>query len=170
MPSLADDSGLEVDALGGAPGVYSARYGGEPRLDERNRQALLAALAGVAPGMRTGRFRCVLCLCGPLGSGQEGWLVRDGVLEGVLTAEPRGSSGFGYDPLFVPLAGEVLGAGEAIGGLGLEARDLWGGPWRSCPVGVKNLFSHRGRAMAALRPVLEALVHGRGTYLKNLDG
>jgi XTP/dITP diphosphohydrolase len=95
--ALADDSGLEVDALGGAPGVLSARFGG-PGLDDAGRCALLLArLAAVPPGERTARFRCVIALADP-----RGWeRVVEGTVEGVIAAAPRGSGGFGYDPIFL---------------------------------------------------------------------
>ena len=91
LPALADDSGLEVDALGGAPGVYSARYAGEPHDDAKNNAKLLAALAGVPADKRTGRFRAVLALAdvtGPLG---DEIITADGSCEGVLLDAPRGT-------------------------------------------------------------------------------
>ncbi len=93
--AMADDSGLEVDALGGAPGVYSARYSGEPVSYRRNNQKLLKEMDGVSD--RQARFVCVVALCGP---GGECRTVR-GTCEGVIVEEPRGDMGFGYDPLFV---------------------------------------------------------------------
>lgn len=158
--ALADDSGLEVDALGGAPGVYSARFGGEPKSDANNRRALLSALAAVGPGAvgpgavvsagpRSGRFRCVLCLVGP--SREE---VRSGALEGTLLTEERGSGGFGYDPLFVPRAEDLLGVREALAKLGLLAEELVGKTLAELPLEVKNLISHRGRALQEMRPEL----------------
>jgi XTP/dITP diphosphohydrolase len=99
-PALADDSGLEVDALGGAPGVRSARFGGPPRSDAERSALLLEALAGAE--RRSARFRCVLVLF----DGRE-WCSAEGVLEGEITREPRGSGGFGYDPIFsVPELGD----------------------------------------------------------------
>jgi XTP/dITP diphosphohydrolase len=98
MPAIADDSGIEVDALGGAPGVYSARYAGIPSDDARNNEKLLAALAAV-PGPRRGaRFRCVAAFV-DRSRGIE--IVRSGACEGEILEAPRGSSGFGYDPLFL---------------------------------------------------------------------
>jgi len=93
---LADDSGLEVDALGGAPGVLSARYGGPELTDPERCTALLAALAGTPEGQRGSRFRCVLALA------KEGRTLAtfDGVVEGTILREPRGGHGFGYDPIF----------------------------------------------------------------------
>ena len=93
---LADDSGLEVDALDGAPGVYSARYSGEGATDAANNKKLLLALQNVPVEKRTARFRSVLALAGPDGS----LLLADGTCEGIILAEARGEGGFGYDPLF----------------------------------------------------------------------
>lgn len=131
LPALADDSGLEVDALGGAPGVYSARYAGEPADDAANNAKLLAALAGVPAARRTARFRAVLALAdvaGPLG---DEVLTADGACEGLVLEAPRGAGGFGYDPLFL-----VPSLGQTFAELG---------------VGPKGQLSHRARAMAALR-------------------
>ncbi len=94
--AMADDSGLEVDALGGAPGVYSARYSGEPVSYRRNNQKLLKEMDGVSD--RSARFVCVVALCGPAG---ECRTVR-GTCEGIIAEERRGDMGFGYDPLFIP--------------------------------------------------------------------
>ncbi|MFN0247613.1 MAG: RdgB/HAM1 family non-canonical purine NTP pyrophosphatase [Kofleriaceae bacterium] len=136
LPALADDSGLEVDALGGAPGVWSARYAGEGAGDAANNAKLLAALVGVPPEKRTARFRCSLALAdvdGPLGART---ITADGVCEGVMLEEPRGTGGFGYDPLF--LFPEL---GKTFAELG---------------VGTKGDLSHRARAMQAIRPELVA--------------
>ena len=134
LPALADDSGLEVDALGGAPGVYSARYAGEGAGDAANNTKLLAALAGVPPEQRTARFRAVLALAdvtGPLGTEV---MTADGVCEGILLDALRGTGGFGYDPLF--LFPEL---GQTFAELG---------------VGTKGDLSHRAKAMRALKPRL----------------
>jgi XTP/dITP diphosphohydrolase len=99
--ALADDSGLEVDALSGAPGVFSARYGGIPSSTEKNNAKLLEELKRVGaltPEQRGARFRCVLVLA----KGGEVLATFDGACEGSITLEPRGTNGFGYDPLFVP--------------------------------------------------------------------
>jgi XTP/dITP diphosphohydrolase len=136
LPALADDSGLEVDALGGAPGVYSARYAGEGAGDAANNAKLLAALAGVPADRRTARFRAALALAdvaGPLGAAVE---TADGVCEGVVLAEARGTGGFGYDPLFFS---PELGMTFAEAGLG-----------------PKGDLSHRARAMRTLAPRLLA--------------
>lgn len=95
IPCLADDSGLEVDALGGRPGVYSARYSGEDATDQTNNAKVLQEMEGVEAEKRTARFRCSMAL---VGDGIE--LTTDGTCEGILLAEERGSGGFGYDPLF----------------------------------------------------------------------
>ncbi|MCS7246038.1 MAG: RdgB/HAM1 family non-canonical purine NTP pyrophosphatase [Thermomicrobium sp.] len=99
LVALADDSGLEVDALGGRPGVHSARYAGEHASDEENVQRLLAELASVSPERRTARFRAVIALVHP--DGQEA--LAEGVVEGTIVDRPQGQSGFGYDPIFRPL-------------------------------------------------------------------
>ncbi len=93
---LADDSGLEVDALNGAPGVHSARYAGEPSDDHANNRKLQQALNGY--NQRSARFRCVLALSAPSGKAQ----IVEGICEGYIAIEPRGDQGFGYDPLFIP--------------------------------------------------------------------
>ncbi len=93
---LADDSGLEVEALDGAPGVHSARYAGEPCDDQANNRKLRQALKGC--NQRTARFLCVLALSSPSGKAQ----IVEGVCDGHIAAEPRGKHGFGYDPLFIP--------------------------------------------------------------------
>jgi XTP/dITP diphosphohydrolase len=97
LPALGDDSGLEVDALGGAPGVFSARYAGEPSDDARNNAKLLSALTGVADSARTARYRCVAAYV-DMKHGIS--LTTSGTCEGVILRAPRGHMGFGYDPLF----------------------------------------------------------------------
>jgi XTP/dITP diphosphohydrolase len=125
--ALADDSGLEVDALGGAPGVYSARYAGEDASDADNNAKLLAALAGV-PAPRRARYRAVLVLvAGPDDSAP---LVAEGRWEGRIATAPRGAGGFGYDPLFLPGDGE-----RSVAELAPEE---------------KNRLSHRAQALDAL--------------------
>jgi XTP/dITP diphosphohydrolase len=134
LPALADDSGLEVDALGGAPGVYSARYAGEGKGDAANNAKLLEALAGVPADRRTARFRASLALAdvhGPLG---DATITADGVCEGVILDAPRGTGGFGYDPLF--FSPELSQTFAEAG------------------VGTKSHLSHRARAMQAIRPQL----------------
>ena len=126
--TLGDDSGLEVDALGGRPGVASARYGGPGLTDAERGTRLLAEIRG-APSRRA-RFRCVLALLAPWGEE----VAVEGTVEGVLTDEPRGTQGFGYDPLFlVPARGRTFG---------------------ELPDDEKDQLSHRARAVAVARPIL----------------
>jgi XTP/dITP diphosphohydrolase len=127
--ALGDDSGLEVDALLGAPGVRSARYAGERAGDAANNAKLLEAMKD-APHRRA-RFRCALALVSPSGE----MLLAEDVCQGTVGTEPRGDGGFGYDPLFVPDEGK-----------GLTMAEL--------PADEKNRISHRGRALAKLRGLL----------------
>ena len=131
LPAMADDSGLEVDALGGAPGVWSARYAGLPSDDARNNAKLLEALRDVPDGQRQARFRCAAVFADP-GGGVE--LVRAGACEGRILRAPRGDMGFGYDPLFL-----VHGADRTMAELPLE---------------TKNRLSHRAAAFRALAQAL----------------
>ena len=124
---LADDSGLEVDALGGAPGVRSARFSGEGATDVTNRALLLEKLAAVPADQRSARFRCVIALA----RGGEVLAHFSGAVEGAIIQSEKGEGGFGYDPLFVP-----EGFGETFAELGAE---------------TKNRLSHRGRALAGLK-------------------
>jgi XTP/dITP diphosphohydrolase len=136
LPALADDSGLEVDALGGAPGVISARYAGEGHNDAANNAKLLAALTRVAADKRTARFRAVLALAdvtGPLGDRA---ITADGTCEGRILTASRGTGGFGYDPLFF-------------------SPDL-GMTFAEAGIGPKSELSHRARAMRAMKPQLLA--------------
>ncbi len=136
---LADDSGLEVDALGGAPGVHSARFAGGGAAettnssDAANNAKLLRLLEGVPPARRAARFRCVLALA----DRDKGALLFEGVCEGRIAPCPRGTGGFGYDPLFVP-----EGFTQSFAELGEE---------------VKNKISHRARALARLRRFLDGV-------------
>jgi XTP/dITP diphosphohydrolase len=125
--SMADDSGLEVDALGGRPGVHSARYAGSDATDAQNNEKLLRELSGVADGERTARFRCTIVLVD--GEGRE-LLVAKGACEGRIVASPRGTHGFGYDPLFV-----ADGYQQTMAELAPEK---------------KNEISHRAKAAAKL--------------------
>jgi XTP/dITP diphosphohydrolase len=136
LPALADDSGLEVDALGGAPGVWSARYAGPGADDAANNAKLLAALAGVPAARRTARFRSVLALADVAGALGDAVITADGACNGVVLDAPRGTGGFGYDPLFL-----VPELGQTFAELG---------------VGTKGELSHRARAMQAIRPRLLA--------------
>ncbi|WP_428421197.1 RdgB/HAM1 family non-canonical purine NTP pyrophosphatase [Paraeggerthella hominis] len=131
---LADDSGLEVDALDGAPGVYSARYAGEDATDADNNAKLLSALADVPDRDRTARFVCTLVLIDEDGSET----VARGTVEGRIGHEERGSNGFGYDPLFLP---DVFADGRTLAEALPEE---------------KNAVSHRGNALRELRSKLEA--------------
>lgn len=131
--ALADDSGIEVDALGGEPGIHSARYAGEPSSDPANNARLLAELAGIHGPNRRARFRCVLALVAP--DGRE--LTADGRLEGFVLEAERGEGGFGYDPLFQP-----EGDTRALAEYAEEE---------------KNAVSHRGRAARRLREMLDRL-------------
>jgi XTP/dITP diphosphohydrolase len=125
--ALADDSGIEVDALGGAPGPRSARYAGEAASEEDNLRSLLRALAGVPGPGRTARYRAVAAVAFP--DGGEVWA--EGVCEGVLRTKPRGTGGFGYDPIFEPAG--------------------WDRTMAELTPEEKNRISHRGRALRALR-------------------
>jgi XTP/dITP diphosphohydrolase len=125
--ALADDTGLEVDSLGGAPGVHSARFAGEEATYADNVHALLTAMDAVRRNARTARFRTVLVLSTPEG----GELAVDGVVEGVIADAPRGAGGFGYDPIFVPAGGG-------------------GRTFAEMTLAEKQRISHRGRALRAL--------------------
>ena len=127
LPAVADDTGLLVDALGGAPGVFSARYAGEHATYADNVAKLLAELAGVGLEARTARFETVALARWP--DGRE--VVGRGVVEGLITTEPRGTAGFGYDPVFVPAEGD----GRTFAEMTAEE---------------KHGLSHRGRAFRAL--------------------
>ena len=126
LPALADDSGLCVRALGGAPGVQSARYAGEPKSDARNNAKLIAALRGVAD--RRAHYACVLALVRHAGDPEP--MLAEGVWHGMIVDAPRGTGGFGYDPHFEDLATGMTGA--------------------ELPLARKNELSHRGKAMRAL--------------------
>ena len=131
---LADDSGLEVDALNGAPGVYSSRFAGENATYDDNNLKLLTLLAGVPPEKRTARFRCVLALA----LGPADVRVVEGKIEGVITDQPRGTNGFGYDPIFyIPNLKKTLAA---------------------LSTAEKNQISHRGQALKKLSELLAQLV------------
>ena len=139
--ALADDSGLAVDALGGRPGVHSARYGGEG-LDDRGRLLrLLDEIRDVPDSERTARFVCSLCLCGPDGTVRA---TAEGACEGVLLRAPRGEGGFGYDPAFVPVA--------LLGVSGPEAAPTFA----ELDAAQKDALSHRGAALKRLCAQLAA--------------
>ncbi len=132
MPALADDSGLEVEALGGAPGVDSAVYAGTHGDDASNLARLLREMQGVPPSRRRARFVCVIALASPAG---ERMLVRE-TCEGAVAETPRGEGGFGYDPVFVP-----EGMDRTMAELSLRE---------------KNAVSHRGKALRRLRVMLDS--------------
>jgi XTP/dITP diphosphohydrolase len=133
LPALADDSGLEVDALGGAPGVYSARYAGESATDLQNTAKLLADMLDVPEPRRGARYRCVLALVRAADDATP--LLAYGAWEGAIATTPGGELGFGYDPVFVP------------DGMRPRAAQL--------PAELKNRLSHRGQALAQLLGQLE---------------
>lgn len=128
LPTLADDSGLEVDCLGGAPGVHSARYAGEPRDDAANNRKLVATLADIAREQRTARFRCAMAFAAP----EEVLGETEGAVEGVIVDEARGDNGFGYDPHFL-----IPSLGKTMAELSPDE---------------KNALSHRGQALRAMLP------------------
>jgi len=131
MLSLADDSGLEIDALGGAPGVYSARFMGADTSYKERFRAILEQLQGLPQEQRTARFRCVISLAEPSGYCRS----VEGVIEGVIADAPRGTNGFGYDPIFL------------LPELGRTTAEL--------PPEHKNRISHRGLAAEKARQLLE---------------
>jgi XTP/dITP diphosphohydrolase len=136
LPAVADDSGLAVDVLGGAPGIFSARWSGRHGDDAANLALLLAQVSDIAPEHRGARFVCAAALVTPDGFEH----VETGALVGTLTYEPRGAGGFGYDPALVPL-------GES----------------RTCAElspDEKNAISHRGQAFRALAPVIARVLRG----------
>jgi XTP/dITP diphosphohydrolase len=130
MPAIADDSGIEVDALGGKPGPRSARFAGPDASDEENLQALLGAVKGIPGAGRTARYRCVAAIAYPEGTETHA----EATCEGVLRTKPVGSGGFGYDPVFEPVGWDVT-----MAELTPEQKDR---------------ISHRGRAFRALRELL----------------
>lgn len=130
----ADDSGLEVDALDGRPGVYSARYGGPGLSDADRYRRLLAELAAIAPQQRTARFRCVIALAIPGGP----IYTAEAAVEGLIVDEPRGAHGFGYDPVFfIPDQQRTMAELEPA---------------------LKNRISHRGRAAVEARKIIVSLL------------
>jgi XTP/dITP diphosphohydrolase len=134
MLTLADDSGLEVDALGGDPGVDSAYYAGRPSNDARNNEKLLASMAQIADPERTARYRCVLALAQP----GKVLAIAEGACEGAILRTARGSCGFGYDPLFL-----VWGRSQSFAELSPEDKDR---------------ISHRGLAFRRLREALPRIL------------
>ena len=143
LPALADDSGICVDALGGAPGVQSARYAGEPKSDARNNAALIAALQGVAD--RRAHYYCVLVLLRHANDPQP--IIADGAWHGTVVDAPRGNGGFGYDPHFQDDTTGLTGA--------------------ELPLARKNALSHRGKAMRRLLARIEAeAAHASGGRMR----
>ncbi len=134
LPAVADDSGLCADALNGMPGVLSARWSGRHGDDEANLRLLLAQLTDVPAGRRAAHFYCAAALVLPSGSEH----VTEGAVYGWLTDAPRGTNGFGYDPIFVPDSAGVTTAE-------MSAAD-------------KDAISHRGKALRALAPIIAALL------------
>ena len=137
FPALADDTGLEVDALHGAPGVYSARFAGEDATYQDNVKKLLSVMAGVSRQNRTARFRTVVAL---IDSDTELWT--EGIIEGLITREQRGAGGFGYDPIF-------------------EAADT-GKTFSEMSATQKNEISHRARALQKMRKKLITVFEEKG--------
>jgi XTP/dITP diphosphohydrolase len=133
LPALADDSGIEVDALGGRPGVYSARYAGEGAGDQANLRKMLDEMRDVPAPQRTARYQCVIAFVAT--ATDTAPILASGTWEGTLISDPRGLGGFGYDPIFVPR------------GFDRTAAEL--------EPGEKNSLSHRGQAMRALVTQLE---------------
>jgi len=129
--TLADDSGLVVDALGGAPGVISARYAGEDGNDEANNQKLMQELSAVSDDKRQAAFHCVMALAEPGGQCR----TFDGQISGIILREPRGEGGFGYDPYFL-----VPEYGKTTSELSID---------------IKNRISHRGNALRKVLPALK---------------
>ena len=136
LPTLADDSGLEVDALDGGPGVYTKRYAGPEATDEDNNSKLLRELDGLPAEERGARYQCVLAFWDPKSGGEP--VFRDGQFEGRIATERRGTGGFGYDPIFEP-EGEAPG-GRTVGQMSSDE---------------KHALSHRGKAARAMAARLE---------------
>ena len=133
--ALADDSGIEVEALGGRPGLFSARYGGPDSTDETRYRKVLAELAGVPDGKRVARFVCVTAVADPSSLNVA---TATGIVTGRIAREASGGGGFGYDPVFIPDGYDVTIA--------------------SLPAEVKHELSHRGRAARAMIPILAGLI------------
>ncbi len=148
LVTLADDSGLEVDALSGRPGVRSARFAREGATDAENNAELLSALQEVEDSQRSARFRCVMALVDPFG--EDDPVLTEGTCEGSIARSTRGLGGFGYDPIFV-----VDEVGRTLAEIGDEA---------------KNEISHRGKALRAMRGAIEALVHVRALQSEAILG
>ena len=141
--ALADDSGLEVDALGGEPGVRSARFGGPGKTDADRYRLLLDKLIGIPPERRTARFRCAIAVAEPRGAVH----FADGTCEGRIAIGPRGAHGFGYDPVF-----EIVSLGRTLAEVEPD---------------VKNRLSHRAKAVHGARAILERLLSARAATEKD---
>ena len=133
LPAIADDSGIEVDALGGRPGLYSARYAGEPADDRANNAKLMTELEDVPAAQRAARYRCAMAFVRD--AGDPAPIVAEASWEGAIGFAPRGSGGFGYDPYFIVAGGERTVA--------------------EMPEAEKNRVSHRGQALAALAEAMK---------------
>lgn len=138
LPALADDSGIEVDALNGRPGIYSARYAGEGASDQDNLLKMLGEMQGVPALKRTARYQCVIAFVSTADDPDP--ILAKGTWEGWLTSQPRGLEGFGYDPIFIP------------SGFDRTAAEL--------DPGEKNSLSHRGQALRALLAQLRKICPG----------
>jgi len=135
LPVLADDSGLEVDLLRGAPGILSARFSGPQATDQANNEKLLTLLQGVPEEKRTARFVCILVLYDPSGR----WFQTEGTCQGRIALIPEGDQGFGYDPVFyLPEFRKTMA---------------------QLPLEIKNRISHRAKALEKMRPHLLSLLH-----------
>jgi XTP/dITP diphosphohydrolase len=134
LPAISDDSGLEVDALNGEPGVYSARYAGEPSDDRRNTAKLLRELENVPEGLRTARFHCVMVFIAH--ANDPAPLIGHGIWQGQISLKQTGENGFGYDPVFY------------IPEQGCTSAEL--------ETGIKNQISHRAQALSRLMPQISA--------------
>jgi len=134
LPAIADDSGLAIDALNGMPGILSARWSGGHGDDIANVNLVLAQLNDIPDSRRGGAFHCAAAIALPDGTER----VVEGTVEGVIIREPRGTGGFGYDPIFVPAGGTLTLA--------------------EIPAAEKDAISHRGRALEALAPVVAELL------------
>ncbi len=146
--AIADDSGLEVDALGGKPGHLSARFGGEGKTDRERCRLVLEKLIGVPSEWRTARFRCAIAVAEPSGRVH----LTEGTCEGRIAPSPRGTRGFGYDPIF-----EIPSLGRTLAEVGPDD---------------KNRLSHRAQAVRAVRPILERILlsYGAGAKEQRVSG
>jgi len=133
LPAIADDSGLEVDALGGRPGLHSARYANQPGDDGANNEKLIRELAGVPAARRAARYRCAMAFVRDAGDAAP--IIAEAAWEGAIATTPRGAGGFGYDPYFIVAGGDRTAA--------------------EMPAAEKNRVSHRGQALVALAAAMK---------------